>query len=214
MAGQQDGAAAARAAPVAAQLPVARVAVDVPLAHLDRPFDYLVPERLAESAVPGCRVRVRFAGQLTGGYLLERVAASDHPGRLATLERVVSPEPVLSPEVAALAREVADRYAGTLADVLRLAIPPRHARVEAEGGPPCRAGAGGPERRPPPPVRPAAGPWARYPAGPAFLAALTDGRAPRAVWSALPGQQWPEEIARAAGTAAAAGSGPARREPL
>jgi primosomal protein N' (replication factor Y) len=196
---------------VAALLPVARVAVDVPLAHLDRPFDYLVPERLAEAAVPGCRVRVRFAGQLTGGYLLERASASDHQGRLAALERVVSPEPVLTPEIAALAREVADRYAGTLADVLRLAIPPRHARVEAEAGPQLSAGPGGPERPPapvrPPPARPALGPWARYPAGAAFLAAVADGRAPRAVWTALPGRSWPEEIARAAGTAAAVGRG-------
>ena len=190
---------------MAALLPVARVAVDVPLAHLDRPFDYLVPERLAEAAVPGCRVRVRFAGQLTGGYLLDRVTASDHPGRLAALERVVSPEPVLTPDIAALAREVADRYAGTLADVLRLAIPPRHARVEAEAGPRRPDGPGQPVR--PAPVRPAPGPWARYPAGAAFLAALADGRAPRAVWTALPGQDWPEEIARAAGTAAAAGRG-------
>ena len=31
-------------------LAVARVAVDIALAHLDRPFDYLVPERLAEDA--------------------------------------------------------------------------------------------------------------------------------------------------------------------
>jgi primosomal protein N' (replication factor Y) (superfamily II helicase) len=193
-------------APVAAELPVARVAVDVPLAHLDRPFDYLVPERLTEAAVPGCRVRVRFAGQLTGGFLLDRVSASDHPGRLASLERVVSPEPVLTPQIAALAREVADRYAGTLADVLRLAIPPRHARVEAEGGA-DRPGNPGSVARTPPPARPTAGPWARYPAGPAFLAALTDGRAPRAVWTALPGQAWPAEIARAAGTAAAAGRG-------
>ena len=122
--------AAKQVAP-ADDLPVARVAVDVSLANLDRPFDYLVPQRLAAAAVPGCRVRVRFAGQLTGGYLLARLAASDHPGRLAYLERVVSPEPVLRPEIAALAREVADRYAGTLADVLRLAIPPRHAAAEA-----------------------------------------------------------------------------------
>jgi primosomal protein N' (replication factor Y) len=196
------------ASPVAAELPVARVLVDVPLAHLDRPFDYLVPERMAESAAPGCRVRVRFAGQLTGGYLLERVAASEHPGRLAVLERVVSPERVLTPEIAALAREVADRYAGTVADVLRLAIPPRHAGAEArpEGpgaqGPPGTGGAPGAAM-----PRPAAGPWARYPAGQAFLAALADGRAPRAVWTALPGQAWPEEVARAAGTAAATGRG-------
>jgi primosomal protein N' (replication factor Y) len=190
---------------VAAELPVARVLVDVPLAHLDRPFDYLVPERMAEAAVPGCRVRVRFAGQLTGGFLLERVAASEHPGRLAVLERVVSPERVLTPEIAALAREVADRYAGTVADVLRLAIPPRHAGVEARPGGAGTQGA--PGAGAPRPVRPAAGPWVRYPAGQAFLAALADGRAPRAVWTALPGRDWPEEIARAAATAAATGRG-------
>ena len=113
-------------------LPVARVAVDMSLPHLDRPFDYLVPTTLDVAAVPGCRVRVRFAGQLVDGFLLERVEQSDHEGRLAYLERVTSSEPVLAPEIAALAREIADRYAGTLADVLRLAIPPRHARVEAE----------------------------------------------------------------------------------
>ena len=111
----------------AAELPVARVAVDISLPHLDRPFDYLVPDLMAESAVPGCQVRVRFAGQLTGGFLLERRAGTDHQGKLGYLERVVSPEPVLTPEIAGLARAVADRYGGTLADVLRLAIPPRHA---------------------------------------------------------------------------------------
>ena len=111
--------------------PVARVAVDVPLPHLDHLFDYLVPEPLAERAVPGCRVRVRFAGRLTGGYLVERAEKTEHHGRLAFLERVLSPEPVLSEEIAGLARAVADRYGGTLADVLRLAIPPRHGAAEA-----------------------------------------------------------------------------------
>jgi primosomal protein N' (replication factor Y) len=205
----------------------------VPLAHLDRPFDYLVPERLSEAAVPGCRVRVRFAGQLVGGYLLERAAVSEHQGRLAALERVVSPEPVLTPEIAALAREVADRYAGTMADVLRLAIPPRHAAVEAaarrdpvrpDPGAGPRGPVAGPGLAPFPerealaarpelparlelPARPEPGPWGRYPAGPAFLGAVAAGRAARAVWTALPGQDWPEEIAVAAGTAAAAGRG-------
>ena len=99
-------------------LKVARVAVDMSLPHLDRPFDYLVPAELDERAAPGCRVRVRFAGQLVDGFILARVAESEHEGRLAYLERVTSPEPVLTPEIAALAREVADRYAGTMADVL------------------------------------------------------------------------------------------------
>ncbi|MFG1999995.1 primosomal protein N' [Spirillospora sp. NPDC048911] len=178
-------------------LPVARIAVDVALPHLDRPFDYLIPAELADKAVPGCRVRVRFAGKLVDGFLLERAGESDHEGTLRFLERVTSPEPVLAPEIAALAREVADRYAGSLYDVLRLAIPPRHARVEAE--PPGERleyeAPGGP------------GPWADYPAGPSFLAALGERRAPRAVWSALPGPAWPAAMARAAAVTLAGGRG-------
>jgi primosomal protein N' (replication factor Y) len=57
------------------------------------------------------------------------------------------------------------------------------------------------------PQRPDPGSWRRYRAGRAFLAAISDGRGPRAVWSALPGPGWPDEIARAAATAAAAGRG-------
>ncbi|HVQ87717.1 MAG TPA: primosome assembly protein PriA, partial [Actinomycetes bacterium] len=111
-------------------LSVAQVAVDVPLPHLDRTFDYLVTARQDAAAVPGCRVRVRFAGQLVDGFLLDRVESSAHPGRLTPLGKVVSSEPVLTPDVLELSRAVAERYAGTLSDVLRLAIPPRHASVE------------------------------------------------------------------------------------
>jgi primosomal protein N' (replication factor Y) len=183
-------------------LPVARVAVDISLAHLDRPFDYLVPASMDETAVPGCRVRVRFAGQLVDGYLLDRVQASEHQGRLSRLERVISPEPVLTPEIFDLARAVADRYAGTLADVLRLAIPPRHATAEREA-----PTAPSPEAELPRPARPDPGSWTRYSAGEAFLAALAEGRPVRAAWSALPGPEWPAEIAVAAATTAAAGRG-------
>ncbi len=188
---------------VSERLPVARVAVDISLAHLDRPFDYLVPASLDETAVPGCRVRVRFAGQLVDGYLLQRIETSEHQGKLARLERVTSPEPVLTPEIFGLARTVADRYAGTLADVLRLAIPPRHATAEREAS---RAPEG-PSRGPEASGKVAPGSWARYPAGPAFLAGLAEARPVRAAWSALPGPEWPAEIAIAAATTAAAGRG-------
>ena len=147
----------------ARQRPVAQVAVDIPLAHLDRPFDYLVPERLAAAAVPGCRVRVRFAGQLVDGFVLARTDASDHRGRLSYLDRVVSPEPVLTPEIAGLARAVADRYAGTLADVLRLAIPPRHARTEATPSPPAAGPRPRPQRAPGRGTRPGTPSWPRWP---------------------------------------------------
>jgi primosomal protein N' (replication factor Y) len=185
-------------AAAAAELPVARVTVDVPLPHLDRVFDYLVPEPMSEAAQPGVRVRVRFGGQDIEGYLLERVAESGHPGKLAPLRRVVSPEPVLTPPVLRLCQAIAERYAGNLTDVLRLAVPPRHARVEQAPRPEV----------PEPladPVEPAG--WERYRAGAALLARIAAGDAPRAVWTALPGPAWYDDLAVAVATALRAGRG-------
>ncbi len=172
--------------------------MDVPLPHLDRPFDYLVAAGDDEAAQPGTRVRIRFGGQLVDGWLLDRRDVSEHPGRLSFLERVVSPERILHPEVLAAARAVARRYAGNLADVLRLAVPPRHARVEAE--PPGPA-------PPSTPVTVSDAGWRDYPAGAALLRALADGRSPRAVWSALPGEDWHTRLAQAAAATVASGRG-------
>lgn len=290
---------------------MARVCVDVPLPHLDRPFDYLVASADDEAAQPGVRVKVRFAGQLVSGFLLERVESSPHGGKLAYLDKVVSGEQVLDPEVAQLARAVADRYAGNLSDVLRLAVPPRHARVEAQ---PPKAAPSSPSATPssepdassspepsatPPagssatpssgldassisdphatpstepgvassPAQPSttssseptsssdpdaassaqpsvvlsfdpaaassSGPdampesglpssheadvvafrepdpngWGKYVAGSAFLKALTDGRNARAVWGAVPGEDWARRIAEAADATVRGGRG-------
>jgi primosomal protein N' (replication factor Y) len=181
------------------------VAVDVALAHLDRPFDYRVPAHLDEVAVAGVRVRVRFAGRLVDGFLLERIADTEHTGRLAWVDKVVSPEPVLTAEVAALCRVVADRYAGVMADVLRLAVPPRHARVEAEvatrDGP---SEVSGVERADAVSV---GGGWARYPRGLALLDALGGGRAAHAVWQALPGESWADRLAEASAVTHRSGRG-------
>jgi primosomal protein N' (replication factor Y) len=187
----------------AERLPVARVCVDVPLAHLDRPFDYLVPAALDETAQPGVRVKVRFAGQLINGWLLERVESSPHGGKLAYLEKVVSAERVLDPEVIRLARAVADRYAGSLADVLRLAVPPRHARVEGQAQiEPAQIEPATDQLPEPDPAG-----WSAYPTGVGFLHALEQGRPARAVWSALPGEDWPARIAEAAAATVRAGRG-------
>ncbi|WP_394329304.1 primosome assembly protein PriA [Nocardiopsis sp. CNR-923] len=207
----------------AERLPVARVIVDTPLPHLDRYFDYRVPADMDESAVPGCRVTVVFKHRLLSGFIAERVERSEFPGPLSYLRSVVSPVPVLTPEILGLARAVADRYAGTLNEVVRLAVPPRRARVESEpdalpaddagsavtdqaGEAPAGSGAHAAdvtsaEREADP------GPWAHYPDGPAFLSALREAGAARAVWSALPGGDWTDAIAVAAEATLAAGRG-------
>ncbi len=120
------------AAAVASARPIARVLPMLEPAHLDRDFDYLVPADMDALAQPGVRVRVRFSGRLIDGFLLDRLDHTDHTGKLMRLERVVSGEQVLTPEILRLATAVASRCAGTRADVLRLAIPPRHAKVESE----------------------------------------------------------------------------------
>ncbi|MGW2057854.1 primosomal protein N' [Streptomyces sp. NPDC001840] len=199
-----------RGAALAGELPVARVVVNKGVLHLDQFFDYAVPEELDEAARPGVRVRVRFGagahqvrggrregGRLIDGFVVERLAESDYKGPLAALADVVSPEPVLSTELLGLARAVADRYAGSLADVLQLAIPPRNARAESKPSPEPF----------PPPAAPEAGTWERYANGAAFLDALAGGGAPRAVWTALPGPHWADELARAVAAALASGRG-------
>ncbi|MFB4286938.1 hypothetical protein ACBI99_04825 [Nonomuraea sp. ATR24] len=205
-------AASAKGAVVPApELPVAKVAVDNPLPHLDRPFDYLVPASMHESAQPGVRVRVRFAGKLVDGFLLERADESEHAGRLTPLERVVSPERVLTPEVAGLARAVADRYAGTLADVLRLAVPPRHARTEtatraaAASAEPPKAPSGPAERSTPPDLPSVPADRVRQP--PTATAALppeTPTSEPPSPEAATPGAATPEAATPEAATPEAA----------
>lgn len=122
---------------VAEHEPIARVLPLLTVPHLDREFDYLVSAEQSDDAQPGVRVRVRFHGRLVDAILLERRSESDHSGKLGWLDRVVSPTRVLTPDVRRLVDAVAARYAGTRADVLRLALPPRHARVEKETG--CQA---------------------------------------------------------------------------
>ena len=183
---------------LAAELPVARVLVDTGLAHLDRPFDYLVPATLAADTVPGCRVKVRFAGRQTDGFVLERVAESEHEGALAPLSKVVSPEPVLAPEVVRLAQSVTRRWAGTTGDVLRLAIPPRHARAEARSRP---------EPAPVPLPELDLEAWEPVPGAAAFLSALRDARPARAVRSVLPTEEPAEVVAQAALATLLAGRG-------
>lgn len=187
-------------------LPVAAVLVDTPLAHLDREFEYAVPAQLADLAVPGSRVRVPFAGRDLEGFVLRRLTAASHPGPLRQLRSVVSPEPVLLRPVLDVITEVARRYGGTRSDVVRLAIPKRHAAAE-------RALTERPPADPGPVPEPAAdaGPWRNYPAGPSFLRRMVAGQGPAASWLALPGQpadrDWPMALAVAAHAALRADRG-------
>lgn len=117
----------------ATENPIAQVVIDVQATHLGQTFDYLIDEKDSEAAQPGVLVRLRFGGQRVNGVIWDRVASSDTPqSSLRYIERVISPD-VLAP---ASMREdiglIADAYGGTRANIIRLAVPPRVAKVEAE----------------------------------------------------------------------------------
>lgn len=114
---------------------VAQVILDTRLPQLDKVLDYAVAAEQQDLIAPGVRVRVPVRGsRLTAGYVVSLSESSEFAGRLQSIERVISPVPVLRPEVLAVARAVAKRAAGNLSDVLRLAIPPRQARQETGDG--------------------------------------------------------------------------------
>lgn len=96
---------------------------------------------------------------------------------------MTSPVAYLAPEIATLARDVADRYAGTLTDVLRFAVPPRHARTERSvlAAVDKQQSGAHPERQAEPGE--SSPQWRDIPGGEALLRRLRAGEAPRAAWT-------------------------------
>lgn len=127
---QQD---ALISAPVPARIKrVARVLIDSSVPHLDRLFDYQVPESMLSTAVAGTRVKVPFGAQQLPGFITEVLEDYASPIKLKTLSKLVSDKVVLHREVYEVAELVAQRYAGTVWDVVRLAVPARAAKAEKE----------------------------------------------------------------------------------
>lgn len=113
---------------------VARVLLDSALPQLDHLFDYAVPPELHDALRVGHRVRVPFRSKdrKSFGYVIEFALHSEFRGELAPIADIVSPVPLLTPEVWRVARAVADRAGGSAGDILRLAIPQRMVRVEKQ----------------------------------------------------------------------------------
>lgn len=111
---------------------VARVLIDSSVPHLDRLFDYEVPASMYEQASAGVRVKVPFGAQQLAGFIIEVLEDYAPNMKLRALSKLVSPTVVLHPEVYASAALVAQRFAGTIWDVVRQAVPTRAAKVEKE----------------------------------------------------------------------------------
>ncbi|APT84825.1 primosomal protein N' [Corynebacterium aquilae] len=184
----------------APHLPVAQVLPLLPLAHLDRAFDYHVKEEQHDIAQPGVKVRIFFHGRRVDGIILSRSAEAEYDGKLAWIEKVISPEVVLPPDSLRLVEAVAERYAGTRSDVIRLAIPPRHAGAESSDTTTAWEELGSV-------TEPDLSDWLTYRYGESFVDAVLAGQPARAVWQWIPHDSHMQALAALATKVAAGGGG-------
>ena len=161
--------------------PVARVRVNVPVSHLDRDFDYLVPAGIETQCQVGDRVRVRFAGKLADAIVVDRIMDSEF-ANLAFIERAVGP--ALTAETIELVRSVAERYIGMFWDVVRAAVPSK-----------SKAGVAHNIERIVDTAPQEDDPWARYARGSELIFTLRSGHRIRAAWCSAPASSWWQEIA-------------------
>lgn len=117
----------------AAEHPIAQVVLDIQATHLGQTFDYLVEQRYSKSAQPGTMVRVRFGGQRVNGIVWKRADASATPeSSLRYIERMVTDRVLVPESMRDDVTRIADAFGGTRANILRLAVPARVAKVEQE----------------------------------------------------------------------------------
>ena len=117
----------------AEQHPIAQVVLDVQALHLGQTFDYFIAEKDSEAAQPGVLLRVRFGGQRVSGVIWARTDTSNTPrSSIRYIERVLSPDVLVPASMREDIGLIAKAYGGTRANILRFAVPPRVAKVEAE----------------------------------------------------------------------------------
>ena len=184
----------------AAHQPVARVLPLLGVAHLDRSFDYLIDEADSEVAQPGVRVRIRFNGRLVDAILLARGSDSEFDGSLRYIDRVISPFAVYTPAMSALVESLAARYGGVRSDIIRTAIPSRHAKAEEADLETPWEELGTTEH-------PDLSAWSHYVHGESFVDSVLEGKIARAAWQIAPGADWADALAALGTSVALTGGG-------
>ena len=122
--------AAAPTGPLAGELSYARVWVDTGVFHLDAPFDYQVPEDIADEVKVGVRVQVAFGQRQVEGLVIERVQSAQARSKFKAITKVLSPHPVATIGSLQLIEAVANRWASNPWEIIKNAIPARVASVD------------------------------------------------------------------------------------
>lgn len=184
----------------------ASVVVEVEPDHLDRPFDYLVPEEHADDVAVGTRVEVVFAGRRVRGLVVATPDSTEVPqGRLRPLRRPLGTHRWADADDIEVYRWAARRFAAPVAAVVRHALPGRVVDVERRAETAGWFPPGSAER----PAAPAAIPteeaaWEPYGADGAWLRGSAADGAGAAYFRPLPGEDLGRRIVELAAATLAA----------
>ena len=103
---------------------IARVAVSAATYTIDKPYDYLIPEKLVPKIRPGMRVTVPFGkgNKTCEGFVLATGQDSKRENLKAVIE-VLDSESVLTPRQIKLALWLRERYFCTLYHAVKVLLP-------------------------------------------------------------------------------------------
>ncbi|HHV44641.1 MAG TPA: primosomal protein N' [Firmicutes bacterium] len=112
----------------------AQVIVDVRVRRVDRCFSYRIPEQYRHQLRPGHQVLVPFNNRLVIGYVVALTEEAEVPN-VKAIHRICGKDPVLKPEMLALARWMAEYYGCLFVDALQCFIPPGMRRLDQPSTP-------------------------------------------------------------------------------
>ncbi len=110
----------------------AQVVAKSNLIQLDRVFDFVIPEQLADAIKIGQQVSFPFgrAKKPQHGFVVGLSDKSDYA--TSELEAITHPAQVLTPEIYSFARQIADRQCVAIGEILSAAVPDHMARTSIE----------------------------------------------------------------------------------
>lgn len=103
---------------------IAKIAVSAAIYAIDRPYSYIVPERLTDCLSPGCRVTVPFGkGNRPAEGVVLSLTDSAPRDKLKEVAEVLDPEPVFTAEQLKLALWMRERFFCTFYEAARAMLP-------------------------------------------------------------------------------------------
>lgn len=103
---------------------VARVAVSAASFHIDKLYDYVVPQAMRDAAAPGMRVSVPFSkgNRHVEGIIMEMTESSDYL-KLKPIDALLDASPVLTENQLKLAKWIKVRFFCTVFDAVKAMLP-------------------------------------------------------------------------------------------